>query len=118
MAIEAHMFFKTLTCILSLLVVGEGGYIFLHRQPINRFKPIDNDGYVAFDTASGQLCRTFRSKSAPKRIESTPSSDRSTDNRSGDAVLDFIREGGAKVQAEENVNVQFILGLPPCRDIR
>ncbi len=112
------MLFKTLTCILAVAVVAEGGYIFLHRHPINRFKPMDDDGYVAFDTASGQLCRTFRSKSAPKRIESSPSSDRSSETSSGDGILDFIRGGGAKVQAEQNAKVEFILGLPTCREIR
>jgi hypothetical protein len=68
MKADTHTLFKTLTCTLALAVVVEGGYIFLQRHPANRFKPMDDDGYVAFDTASGQLCRTFRSNSATKRI--------------------------------------------------
>jgi hypothetical protein len=112
------MFLKTLTCVLALVVAAEGGYIFLHRHPINRFKPMDDDGYVAFDTASGQLCRTFQSKSGPRRVETSPSSDHSSATGSGDAVLDFIRGGGAKVQADQTANVEFILGLPACREIR
>jgi len=63
------MLFKTLTCILALVVVAEGGYIFLHRRPINRFKPVDDDGYAAFDTATGQLCRAFRARPSPKGIQ-------------------------------------------------
>ncbi len=73
------MLFKTLTCILALLVVAEGGYIFLHRHPINRFKSVDEDGYVAFDSATGQLCRTFRpgpphKEAQPAPIKPAPSS--------------------------------------------
>jgi hypothetical protein len=112
------MYLKTLACILALVVIAEGGYIFLHRHPINRFKPIDDDGYLAFDTASGQLCRTFRSNSAPKKTAPSPSSDRSPESKSGDPVLDFIRNGESSAQSERDSKVEFILKLPTCRDIR
>src|SRR5467141_3561799 len=118
MAISAHMLLKTLICILVLVIVAEGGYIFLHRHPINRFKPMDDDGYVAFDTASGQLCRTFRSKSAPKRIESSPSSDHSSESGSEDPILGAIRNGRPNAQVERETQVEFIRGLPTCDDIR
>jgi hypothetical protein len=112
------MFLKTLACILALVVIAEGGYIFWHRQPINRFKPMDDDGYVAFDTASGQLCRTFRANSAPKKIAPSPSSDRSPKTKSGDAILDCVRNGEPSAQPERDSTVEFILKLPTCRDIR
>lgn len=111
------MLLKTLTCILALVVVAEGGYIFLHRHPINRFKPMDDDGYVAFDTASGQLCKTFRSKSAPRGIKSSPSADYSPESSSGDPILDAMQKAAAKTQPEEDAKVEFIRGLPTCVDI-
>jgi hypothetical protein len=111
------MLFKTLTGILAVLVLAEGGYIFLARHPINRFKPVDEDGYLAFDSATGQLCRTFRSGPIPKRTESVPSSDRSLDSRVRDPILDAIRGGAAKDGAKENTQVEFIRALPACVDI-
>lgn len=118
MAISAHMPLKTLICILALLVVAESGYIFLHRHPINRFKPMDDDGFVAFDTASGQLCRTYQSKSAPRTIESSPSSDHSSESGSRDPILGAIRNAGPNAQAERETQLEFIRGLPTCDDIR
>src|SRR4029077_14805383 len=110
--------FKTLTCILAVTVIAEGGYIFWHRYPNNRFKLIDDDGYVAFDTASGQLCRTFHPRSAPNRVESAPSSDRSPAGSSGDVVLDFIQNGATRIREDQDAKVKFLLGLPACGDIR
>ena len=103
MAIDARMYLKTLACILALVVIAEGGYIFLHRHPINRFKPIDDDGYLAFDTASGQLCRTFRSNSAPKKIALSPSSDHSPETKSGTQSLISFETGSRAPSQNETV---------------
>jgi len=115
---NGHMLFKALTCVLALLVLAEGGYILLHRQPINRFKLMDDDGYVAFDTVSGQLCKTFRSNSVPNGVKTSPLSDHSTGSSSGDLILDSVRNGAMNTRAERGTGVEFILKLPPCRDIR
>jgi hypothetical protein len=111
------MLFKALTCVLALLVLAEGGYIFLHHQPINRFKLMDDEGYVAFDTVSGQLCKTFQSKSPPNRAEPSPSSDHSAGSSSGDPILDSIQNRAVNPRAERGTGVEFILKLPTCRDI-
>lgn len=112
------MVFKTLTCILALVVIAESGYIFLRRHPVNRFKPMDDYGYTAFDTASGQLCRTFRSKPAPTKVQLSPSPDRSPELHSGDAILDAMRNGSDNAPGEKDAEVEFIRGLPACADIR
>jgi hypothetical protein len=112
------MLFKALTCILALVVVAEGGYIFLHRQNINRFKPVDTDGYMAFDTASGQLCRTFQAKPAPRKVQSSPSPARPSELHSGDPILDTIQNGADSAPTGKDTEVEFIRGLPACADIR
>lgn len=112
------MLLKILIGVLALLVVTASEYIVLSRNPVNRFKPIDQDGYVAFDTATGQLCKTFRTKTVPEKIQSIPSSDRSNGSRPVDPILDAIRGGVPDAQAEQAAQVQFIRGLPACADIR
>jgi hypothetical protein len=72
--IETSMLLKVLTGILIILLVGESVYIVLDRHTINRFKPVDQDGYVAFDTATGQLCRSYRSKALEKTFKPAPTS--------------------------------------------
>jgi len=79
---------------------------------------MDDDGYVAFDTASGLLCKTFRSNFASKEIAPSPSSDRSPETKSGDPILDFIRNGEPTAQSERDTKVEFILKLPTCSDRR
>jgi len=112
------MLFKILTCILVLVVVGQGGYIFLHRRPINRFKPVDDDGYAAFDTATGQLCRTFRAGPSPRGVHYSPSAGQTPETRSGDVILDMIQNGPSNAQAGEKDRIEFIRGLPTCAVIR
>jgi hypothetical protein len=112
------MLFKTLTCILVLVVVAEGGYIFLHRRPINRFKPVEDDGYAAFDTATGQLCKTFRARPSPKGVQYSPSASQTPETRSGDLILDMIQNGPSNAQGGEKARIEFIRGLPTCADIR
>jgi hypothetical protein len=135
---DAHMLFKMFTCILALVVSAEAGYIFLHRHPSNRFKQMDDYdyGFVAFDTATGQLCKTWPMKSYPsyaRRTQPLPSSD-GPESHSGDEILDKIldamngrpgAEAIAKVEAEEAaqheakvVELKFIRTLPTCADIR
>jgi hypothetical protein len=112
------MLFKTLTCVLALVAVGEGGYILLHRHSVNRFKRADDYGYAAFDTATGQLCRTYRVISSPKITATTPPSDRTFGSRSEDRILDAIRSAPANSQAGEDPELEFIRRLPSCVDIR
>ena len=127
------MILKILTSILALAVVVEGGYILLHRNAVNRFKPLDEDGYLAFESATGQLCRTFRLGSRPKKIQPAPikpapsSFDLKKPNPEVDPILNAIRGGlteaefEKKVQEEKDANAEaqaeFIHGLPACVDI-
>jgi len=112
------MLFKALSCILSLVAVAEGSYIFLHRHTINRFKPMDDYGYAAFDSATGQLCRTFQPKVAPSKAQSSPSPTRPAELHSGDPILDAMRDETNNAQPGKDVEVEFIRGLPACADIR
>jgi tetratricopeptide (TPR) repeat protein len=64
---------KALAGILALTVVAEGAFILLRRYPINRFKAADVDGYVAFDTSTGQICRTFRTNAGLPKQKASPS---------------------------------------------
>jgi len=125
---------QIVTGILAALVLLESGYIVLRRHPTNRFKPMDEDGYLAFDSATGQLCRTFRPGPPPKKIppnpiEPAPSSlDSQKSNPKVDPVLNAIRGGlteaefDKKVQSEKAANAEaqaeFIRHLPACADIR
>ena len=59
------MVFKLLTALLAVVVAAETFFILTHSHPANRFKSVGGyDGVVAFDTATGQLCKTLRTKSA------------------------------------------------------
>jgi hypothetical protein len=64
---------KALSVILAILVVVEGAFILLNRHSINRFKAVDVGGYVAFDSATGQICRTFRTTARLPKQEVSPS---------------------------------------------
>src|ERR1035438_6456199 len=57
---------KVLTVILLILLAAESGYILPHRHPSDRFKVVSDYDYgiVAFDSATGRLCKTLRTKSA------------------------------------------------------
>jgi hypothetical protein len=112
------MVFRILTCILALALFMEGGYIFWHRHPINRFRTVEDNGYVAFDSATGQLCRTYRTKPSPKRAPAVLPSDRFAEKPTGDPILDAMRNGPTSVQAGEDTEVEFVRGLPACADIR
>jgi hypothetical protein len=127
------MILKILTSILALAVVAEGGYILLHRNAVNRFKAVDEDGDLAFDSATGQLCRTIRPAPLPKKMQLAPikpapsSFDSKESNPKLDPILSAIRGGlteaefEKKVQEEKDANAEaqaeFIRGLPACVDI-
>jgi hypothetical protein len=122
-------------CLAAVLVV-ESAYIVLHRQTANRFKPVEGyEGIVAFDTATGQLCKTLRTKS-PAEIESSdPKAPIPTPpcpplpTPSGDPVLDEIGRLGISKgcggdgeesweKASSDATLQFIANLPGCMNIR
>lgn len=125
---------KMLIGLLTALVLLESGYIFLGRHPINRFQPVDEVGYVAFDSATGRLCRTFRAGLPPTKpqlalTKPTPSSfDTRESSPKTDPILSAIRGGlseaefDKQAQQEKDANTQvqaeFIRGLPACVDIR
>jgi hypothetical protein len=114
------MLLKVLTAILIILVLAESAYIVLGRHTINRFKPVDQDGYVAFDSATGQLCRSYRSKAPVKTFKPAPPTSLPPQSklRPEDRILAAIEAGSADAQAEEKAEVEFIRGLPACADIR
>jgi hypothetical protein len=128
------MSWKIATAVLVLLLLGESGYVLLSRhRPINRFKPVDEDGYLAFDSATGQLCRTFRpgppKKIQPAPIKPAPSSfDSKESSPNLDRILCAIRGGlteaefDKKVQEEKDGNAEaqaeLIRSLPACANIR
>ena len=111
---------------LAALVLLESGYILMRRHPTNRFKPVDEDAYLAFDSATGQLCRTFRQGPRPKGIkpepEPTPSTSSSHSGKAVpvDEILEAIQKADpeADAKAEEKAQAEFIRGLPACADIR
>ena len=111
------MAFRVMAGILMVLVTVESIYIFVHRHPINRFKTISEEGFVAFDTATGQLCRTFQVRISSS-YEPRPSSDASPKPQSGDPILDEIQKLGSSAKIEDDAKVAFVRALPACRDIR
>ncbi len=131
------MRFKLLTAVLALLLAAESLYILKHRNPTNnRFRPVESyDGIVAFDTATGQLCKTLRTKSAAEIERSAveaakqPAPCPPLPTPSGDSVLDDIHRwgrskscgGNGEVEAEESNSestIEFVAKLPACADIR
>jgi hypothetical protein len=129
------MIFKIFTAILVLLVAGETLFFVMNRRSPNRFKPVEGyDGLVAFDTATGQLCKTLRSKSA-SQIEREAKVAKTEEERepctlppvhSGDPVLDAMesasrskRCGGDGVSQKSDLDASrvFIAGLPYCANI-
>jgi hypothetical protein len=111
---------KIIMGILTILMVAESVYIVLDRHTINRFKTVDQDGYVAFDTATGQLCRSYRSKAPDKTVRPAPTSSVSpqSQSRPEDRILAAIERGSPDAQAEEKTEGEFIRGLPACADLR
>jgi hypothetical protein len=129
------MSLKLLTVSLVLLLMVESFYILKLRHPTNRFKPVDSyDGLVAFDTSTGQLCKTLRTKTAAeiekldveasKKVVPCPP----MPAPSGDPVLDEINRVGITKrcggngenvdQRSDDTAIEFIAQLPACADIR
>lgn len=108
------MLFKILTCILAALVLAEAGYIFLARHPISRFKPVDEDGYLAFDSATGQLCGTFRAVSSSHSPESEAEGTRREPLQ---AILEAIQKEKAAAKRPPRVTPEEAktLGLTPTQ---
>jgi len=81
---------------------------------------MDDSGYVAFDSATGRLCRTYRSTRALKSTVPAPSASHSSKSgsKSGDAILDMIQNGNVDPQTIQDPQVAFVQDLPACEDLR
>ena len=130
------MSLKLLTIFLALLVTVESFYVLKLRHPTNRFKPVGSyDGLVAFDTATGQLCKTLRTKTAAEiekldaEAAKKPAPCPPLPTPSGDPVLDEINRSGISKKCSgrgEDVSqksdtdsaLEFVAGLPVCADLR
>jgi hypothetical protein len=131
------MLFKVLTAVLTLLLAAETLYIVKHRLPTNnRFRPVDSyDGIVAFDTATGQLCKTLRTRTAAEIEHSAAEAAKKSEPcpplppPSGDSVIDKIERygiskecgGSGEIAARESdadTTIEFVAKLPACGDIR
>jgi hypothetical protein len=100
------------------MLLIESGYILTTRHSIARFKPVDVDSYLAFDSATGQLCKTFRPTATSHGVNPAPTSIPSTRPSSGDPILDMIQGGNPREQSSIAGKTQFLLSLPVCADIR
>jgi hypothetical protein len=109
---------KLLIGSLFLLLLIESGYIVSTRHAIARFKPVDVDSYLAFDSATGQLCKTFRQAATSRGANPAPTSIPSSRPSSGDPILDMIQGGNAGEQSSDVRKTQFLHSLPVCADIR
>jgi hypothetical protein len=131
------MLFKLLTAVLTLLLAAETLYILKHRLPTNnRFRPVERyDGIVAFDTATGQLCKTLWTKSVAAIQQSAAEAAKkpvpcpTLPPPSGDSVIDKIERygiskecgGGGEVvgrESDADSTLEFVAKLPACADIR
>jgi hypothetical protein len=111
------MLLKVIIGLLIVLLAMESSYILIHHHPVSRFKTVGEDGFVAFDTATGQLCRTFPAKTASNDQRPT-SLDASPKRQSNDPFLDEIQKLGLSAKDEDDATVAFVRGLPACGDIR
>jgi hypothetical protein len=116
------MSWKITTAVLALVVICESGYIFWARhRPINRFKSVDEDSYLAFDSATGQICGTARPRPAPRKVDESHSRSaspvHSDEPNQRDQILEAIKGPNPEVQAQEAAKIEFIRGLPACADI-
>src|SRR5580704_261108 len=107
------MILRALVGLLALVAIGEGWYIFSLRNQVNRFRLMDDSGYIAFDRIRGQLCRTFQSN--PAKSFASASAEPSS---SGDPILDAIRNTPRSSSAESDAQVEFVRRLPACVDVR
>ena len=113
------MILKIVTSVLALAVFTESGYILLHWRALNRFKAVDDYGCVAFDTGTGQLCKTFQTNADQLNSKLLPSTEHSARRSSvNDPILEAIRNGSTDPGGVNNAQVEIIRSLPLCRDIR
>jgi hypothetical protein len=130
------MVLKLLTIFLALLLTVESFYILKLRHPTNRFKPVGSyDSLVAFDTATGQLCKTLRTKTAAEIEKLDAEAARKLTPcppmpaTSGDPVLDEISRLGISKRCGGNgedvaqkpdadPTLEFVANLPACADVR
>ena len=129
------MSLKLLTAMLIFCLAVESVYLLKHRHPTNsRFRPLEGyDGIVAFDTATGQLCKTLRTRSAAEIEHSGVEPATKTlpcpllPQPSGDSVLDKINRfgisktcGGAKParESDDESMIEFVVKLPFVRIFR
>jgi len=130
------MLFKLLTVSLSILLTAETLFILMHRHPTNRFKPVEGyEGVVAFDTATGQLCKTLRTVSVTEIQRSAPDEAQKSapcpplSPPSGDSILDEIRQAGVskscrgqgqslRQESEADSTLEFVVKLPTCASIQ
>lgn len=107
------MVFKLLTVVLSVLLAAESVYILVPRHAAgNRFKlqPIEgHELFVAFDTATGQLCKTARLRTAQEM-------ERDADRQQ--SFLDRLALKDAAKDAAGDSTREAIARLPACADIR
>jgi len=126
---------KLLTAALAISLAGESLLIFVYRHPANRFKPVDGyQGAVAFDTATGQLCKTLRTKTAAQIAEQAKA-DFAKELAESAKREEFERDEAARThnqldqtlaeiyavgpQASKDTSaLEFIAVLPGCKDIR
>jgi hypothetical protein len=107
------MVLKAIAGVLLLVAMTEGWYIVSLRNQLNRFHLLDDSGYVAFDRARGQLCRTFQSYLAKSSAPPT-----AVPPNSGDPILDAIRNTPGSSAAENDAQMEFVRRLPACVDVR
>jgi hypothetical protein len=131
------MLFKVLTVIFLILLAAESGYVLIHRHPSDRFKVVrDYDyGIVAFDSATGRLCKTLRTKSAAEIDQSeaeaakkpapcpplpAPSGDRFLDEINRVGISKRCGGSGEDVSQKSDADsaLEFVARLPACADIR
>src|SRR6266550_464889 len=130
------MLLKLLTTSLALLLAAESLFILMYRRPTNGFKAVDGyDGVVAFDTATGQLCKTLRTKSAAEieqaeaEAVNKPAPCPPLPAPSGDPILDEIKRSGISKscggnseddaqKSDAGSSLEFVAKLPACADIR
>jgi hypothetical protein len=124
---EANLRFKLLIGIFALLSLAAFAYVASNRHPVNRFKPMDEEGYVAFDSVSGQLCKTFPLKELPKKLPvatssnhpRSPENGKPKDGKPIDAILDSIKSNAPiDSKVAQSAQIEFIRGLPACVDIQ
>jgi hypothetical protein len=128
------MGFKLATIALTVLLGTETFVMVMSRRTANRFRPVENyDGLVAFDTASGRLCKTIVTKSAAEIAQQAKEQQAKADASREQAERE--REKAARTHSaiddiaaaiDEQIGAssrdasveEFIATLPACKTIR